>query len=411
MTHAALSRIRRSLSSLLPVFAAGTAALYLWFEFARSHMWGDQAYLMYAAQQMLRGHVLDGRTLIETNPPFPVWFSVVPVGIARILHISPSTSMRFVTLAVLLGVLRWSQHILVTSATIKERTATMWLSGSSLALLLVQPTFFGQREHFVVILLFPYILVRALERKIVIGLFETLAIGALAGVAVCFKPQQLLAFIAAEVFCFIQVRDAPLRQRNMATAAFSIIIIYVLATGLFASGYFTSVLPQLRDTYWAFGTHTLPDMAFHAAGGLSLAVFVGWLVWFWARGRMKIPVLSGAFLACGSGAALSYDFQHSAWAYQRIPASQFVGLAVFFMIADLFFEPSDSYSIFTFTRTRLFVVLGLIAATGAVFRNTKRQSEPGAKLAVDDVLASLPAGTTLYIFFRPDEPFLYNIGW
>ncbi|MGI4757803.1 MAG: hypothetical protein ACRYGF_13245, partial [Janthinobacterium lividum] len=56
--------------------------LYLLYEFLLSHVEGDQAYLLYAAQQMLHGVQLDGPRLIETNPPLIVWFSIVPAALA-----------------------------------------------------------------------------------------------------------------------------------------------------------------------------------------------------------------------------------------------------------------------------------------------------------------------------------------
>lgn len=39
----------------------------------------DQPWLLYAASQMLHGVRLDGQWLLETNPPFVVWFYSIPV--------------------------------------------------------------------------------------------------------------------------------------------------------------------------------------------------------------------------------------------------------------------------------------------------------------------------------------------
>ena len=63
------------LGSLLVPAAISIVIFYLLYVFFLSHIWGDQAFLLYAAKEVLAGVKLDGPRLIEVNPPLIVWFS------------------------------------------------------------------------------------------------------------------------------------------------------------------------------------------------------------------------------------------------------------------------------------------------------------------------------------------------
>src|ERR1700685_142475 len=80
------------------VFLCAIACGLLWgFELApmiAAPMGIDQAWDLYAANAVLHGVRLDGPRLIETNPPFLIWFFSLPVVLARALHISLSAGFR-----------------------------------------------------------------------------------------------------------------------------------------------------------------------------------------------------------------------------------------------------------------------------------------------------------------------------
>jgi hypothetical protein len=98
-------------SLVLPV-AISIVIFYLLYVFFLSHIWGDQAFLLYAAREVLAGVKLDGSRLIVVNPPLIVWFSEIPVVVARVLPISPVVALRVITLTFVSASTVWSTRLL-----------------------------------------------------------------------------------------------------------------------------------------------------------------------------------------------------------------------------------------------------------------------------------------------------------
>ena len=161
----------------------------------------DQNWFLYAAQRLLAGAKPDGPLLQLTNPPLIAWLSVLPVLIARLLHIAPDQVLKLLVFVMIGGSIAWSIRIFRIAgwarlpvsahlAVYSLLTAEFWIRGED----------FGQREHLVIILVLPYILSAASGAAAKLSFYERCAIGFLGGIAVCFKPQQVLIIIGLEFF-------------------------------------------------------------------------------------------------------------------------------------------------------------------------------------------------------------------
>ncbi len=82
------------LLSFLLAAGLALALYYIGFECLLVNWQGDQAWLLYAAKLVLAGVPLDGNRLIEVNPPLIVWFSTIPVALAKALHVSPLLALK-----------------------------------------------------------------------------------------------------------------------------------------------------------------------------------------------------------------------------------------------------------------------------------------------------------------------------
>src|ERR1700748_3789720 len=100
------------LTSLLVPVSLSVALFILLYIVFLSHLWGDQAFLMYAAKQVLAGVPLDGPQLIETNPPMVVWFSVLPMLISQHLHLLPDFALWGTLLLMVAVSTLWSYRLL-----------------------------------------------------------------------------------------------------------------------------------------------------------------------------------------------------------------------------------------------------------------------------------------------------------
>jgi hypothetical protein len=166
----------------------------------------DMAFLLYAAGRLLDGATLY-RNVVEINPPLVIWLNVPIELLARTAHVSEFVVYRLVTAAVV-GALFGFSYQLLRWYVLPDQPAY----GRYLLLLLCFALFplagddFGQREHFVLALLTPYILLVAAQRRgaALRGVgphrSERVVIGVLAGVALALKPHFVLAWLALVFF-------------------------------------------------------------------------------------------------------------------------------------------------------------------------------------------------------------------
>jgi hypothetical protein len=166
----------------------------------------DMAFLLYAAGRLLDGATLY-RDVVEINPPLVIWLNVPIELLARATHVSEFVVYRLAT-AALVGALFWFSFRLVRSYVLPDQPAY----GRYLLLLLCVAWFplagddFGQREHFVLALLTPYVLLVAAQRRgaALRGVgphpSERVVIGVLAGAALALKPHFALAWLALVFF-------------------------------------------------------------------------------------------------------------------------------------------------------------------------------------------------------------------
>ncbi len=198
----------------------------------------DMAFLLYAA-----GRVLDGATLyrdvVEINPPLIVGFNAGVVALARALHLSDFAVYRLVTALVVGALLCFAARLLARWELPGSPAARRYLVLALGFVLFALPRKdFGQREHFVLALLLPYLCCAAarLEGRAV-GPRTAVAAGALAAVGIALKPHFVLAWLAAEA-C-VRVVEPRLRSRltpEAATAALGLVA-YLLAVPRYAPGY------------------------------------------------------------------------------------------------------------------------------------------------------------------------------
>jgi hypothetical protein len=166
----------------------------------------DMAFLLYAAGRLLDGATLY-RDVVEINPPLVIWLNVPIEALARATHVSDFVLYRLVTAAAVGVLFRFCYH-LVRWYVLPDRPA----DGRYLLLLLCFALFplagsdFGQREHFVLALLAPSILLVAARRRGAAlrgsspRYSEMALVGVLAGVAIALKPHFALAWLALVAF-------------------------------------------------------------------------------------------------------------------------------------------------------------------------------------------------------------------
>ena len=166
----------------------------------RSLVGADIAFLLYAA-----GRVVDGarlyRDVLEINPPLIILLNIPAVLVGRALGVAEVSAYRFLTTLLLSGSLLTCAALLRRIVPADQEPFRRWvvvLIGA--AFFLVGAQDYGQREHLLLALTFPYLLLaaaRARERSI--PGWAAVGIGIAAGLGFALKPHFLLLLFALEL--------------------------------------------------------------------------------------------------------------------------------------------------------------------------------------------------------------------
>ncbi len=361
--------INRNQARLLPPLACICAALFgigLDQIFLR-HVGHDQSWCIYAANQVLHGVQLDGPTLIESNPPFIVWFSCLSVLLGQFLHIGILNGFRLFFDILATISIAWSTSLFKRMKGSLFSVLGFAFLQIAVAFLLIRKDSLGQREHMLVLLMVPYLVLAGsrLERKpLSMSMFESILIGIAAAVSVALKPQHIVDVVLIEALLMIRFRSI----RTGATptvAAFTLgIIAYLGAVLAFGRAWLSNILPLLNLGYWGLNHPYLTILreSRPILAGLLLSAAV--ILFF--RRRMRFPGVIAALALAAAGSFIAYIQQHKGWSYQLIPAGLFVflclGIAALGLIEYWLDSSAESRTYRPVARASLAAGLTIIAA-------------------------------------------------
>lgn len=398
-------RQRATVSPLTLLAIIGAALLFLnrVLVLLASPAGHDQSWYLLAAQRLLSGATLYGPRLSETNPPLIIWFSAIPVLLARLIHSSPAFALYLTVLAMILLSSVWSVRLL-RLRTSYAKGLPLFLAACAIAFveLDISPDDFGQREQLLVILVVPYILAATIGAINRLSIAERCALGVAAGLAVCLKPQQLLIIVGLELFLAISARSI---RRAIAPEILSMLLtggLYVLLVRFLTPLYMQKTVPLLFETYWAY--RTIPALALAGAQwSLLLLALAALATCFVYRKVLHDPATTTGLIVCSFASSIAFDIQHAGWDYQRFPSREFFLLALFYLMIDIL-RPIIDRSPRLSMRFAI-VSVGLIAISLSALAVRLYRRPPVEHNELDDFFAQYKPNTTVYVFATTVEPF------
>jgi hypothetical protein len=292
----------------------------------------DQMWLLYAARLMLHGSPIYGPEIFETNPPLILWMSTVPAAIGSLTHLPDTAVGKLLALAVEFGIGALCLRLLGLTRPALSRATLCFFAFVYVTVVAVMPARdFGQRDHFLVLFLLPYVFAAA-GRAEGIRIAPALAalVGALALCGVVLKPHHILVFAAIEISLLFHKRAKLLRPELLAAVVSG--LLFLLAVRLFAPRYLAVIVPLDRDTYWAYGAQPFlqllrDSIQLHLLAALDLALIL-------FAGSRKTTALSRMLFTAGIAATLAFHLQGTGWYYQQLPALTFLSFALAFLLLD-----------------------------------------------------------------------------
>ena len=301
------------IACVIAIVALGAAAEIA--TFART----DIAFMLYAAERVVGGARLYV-DVVEINPPLIIALNLPAVLLSRALGISDILAYRALTIATLAGALafaNWSlRWILGPGVDTLRRGLVLVLA---FALFLAVGNDFGQREHLLVALALPYVLLavgRVGGRAAPVG--PAVAAGVLAGVGLAIKPHFLLVWVAVEGYACWRLRAKRPSYEAAGVAAF--LVVYLAGVALLTPQYF-GVVRLLGPAYFGFGHDPFLHVLVTAPSApvCYLAVLACAALRREARHRDLWTVLLVALVASFvAGAA-----QQKGWSYHFYPSEAF----------------------------------------------------------------------------------------
>jgi hypothetical protein len=357
----------------------------------------DQNWYLYAAHMVMSGTQLYGPQLVDIDPPFITWFSAIPAFLAHWLHLGPLLMLKVVVVAMMLGSLAWSARIL-RAALPAANPSFLYLALLSLlsAQILLRHFDVGQREHLLFILLVPYVLSAAFGDRAKLPFLERCAIGVIGGIAICFKPQEVITLVGLELFIAAWTRSL----RRLVSPDFLCAVLtdvaYVALIRLTTPIYFT-LIPTLRDVYWAFGPYSVLHLIKAKAhfNVILLLVLLGFIL---RRRQLRFANLSGAFLACCLAASIAFYVQHTGWTYQAYPFQAFLLLAALWIIIDLLSPLYETWRFDSAFAVSTLVFALLLLAPMLVHYRRHSEFDAANKPYPETVFAQYPPQTPVYQF-------------
>ncbi len=298
---------------------------------------GDTSWLLHAGERLLQGgdYLHD---FFEVNTPMAIFVYLPAVLLTKFTHLS-----FIITLPVYVFFLASLSLVFCTILSTKifkakqTGTAKYFLVALAFVFILLPASQFGQREHLLVLLATPYLLLTVMR---VAGTscnqLLTLLIGLLAGVGFVIKPYFILLWLADELYLLYKNKtilfyDFMALLRPEFFAVIFVFILYGIAILLITPEYVTQVLPVILRFYYFISSYTWAAVLTRPLIIFSLLVFIFYLM---ARKQFSDKQVADIFAVAIVPGLLIYILQRTIFYYHLLPALSFASLLLFLMLNE-----------------------------------------------------------------------------
>lgn len=368
------------------LFRALTALIFLTaiIRFSFSSLNHDVSWMLYCAQQMQAGKTLYV-DMLEVNPPLIIWLAHPAVWISDITGVSAGggykiwmfvlTVLSLLISAPLLKRLRIGNTVWMIPALTFLLT---WMSGHN----------FAQREHFMAVLILPYVILTALRREGArINPAAAAGIAAIAAIGICIKPYFILVPAALEVYLLFAIGLKATLKRPEPYAMVILGLGYLAAIFKFTPEYIDAAFGYISDVYSAGFKTGVGDVLYEMLPVIA-ALLVGGVAAVKAKADMKAaPPLYVAFGLTALALAAGYFIQFKGWLNHAYPVYVFAAVPALVAAICLWRNGKDLkvYAILMASAVMFMTVAPLL---GAKWRDTNNH-QIGAYLKAEHNAQSL----------------------
>lgn len=233
--------------ALLALMFAASSLKHLFFPF--NH---DNAVHIHAARTILENGSLY-RHFFETNPPLFPWLTLLPTLAGDVSGVSVFFFYRAMIYLVAAGAL------VLVALDLKRLGVTSARSGMTAILLFwaalligLQNYDFGQRDHLIAVLVFPFTINLAVRLQSTQTGRLTVPVALLLAIGIAIKPQFIFIWMLGESAVMLRHRS----MRSVISLPNLLVVLlggsYIAAVLVLEPAYFSDIMPLLRQTYGTF---------------------------------------------------------------------------------------------------------------------------------------------------------------
>lgn len=283
----------------------------------------DVASLLYDTQLMLtKGAYVND--FFETNPPMIFYIYTPVILISKLIPLSLAVLFRIYLFA-WIGISMICCFKLLKQIFVKDKDDIM-LGGFFIVLffilLFLPGNEFGQREHFLMIFMLPYLFsaVLAAQNKKIHWVFAVW-IGLMAGMGFGLKPYFLLPVILIECYLIVIKRHLFAWIRVESIVCLSVLTLYLASVFIFYKTYIHIMLPLISHLYFMSTKEPWIHIFISPSVVFCVLVWIGFFVFFkQSKQRELIAILMLSL----TGMIAAFLVPRAAWFYHVLPA---MGLA------------------------------------------------------------------------------------
>jgi hypothetical protein len=319
---------------------------------------GDAAYLAFAARQLL-AHGAYGRDIFETNPPMILYLMLPVIGLQKLLPLSLVTMYRWYVLA--LAILSSTVSFLLLKVFIKKEDVFLKnavLTAILFVLFFLPMSSFAQREHFFIILTFPYVFLSVLRLQgKSIPVFAATLIGFFAGLGFSLKPFFLVTLALIELYGMYQKKNFFYWLRAESITIFTVIFLYLCLIVIDEPGYIQYIFPWVLKYYFPFYKIPWEHMALYPFIQFILIILISYFIF--PRSK-EYPHFTRILWLATVGMCMAFIIPRMPWYYHILPALGFAIILGAVYIGEFFKFFKATYKIF-------FMVLSFFLLFGSCY--------------------------------------------
>ena len=293
----------------------------------------DVAWINYGVGRLLQGDKLY-RDVVEINPPLIYSISLPPIWLARTSGWSENGF--YVAWVLLIATMSsWISYGVLTAGNHRKLDGYFGMALMHVALItVIIGESFGQREHFLFMLLAPYVylcLVRLEAKSVRTSLAA--CIGACAALGIALKPHYILVPAFIEILLVSQKRNFRYRMlRPEATAGLATAALIVTIVALAYPEFISEIVPLASRAYFPFYKESSETIWFDFA---TLLLFISISIYRFAEVQATSAAPGSVLAVAAMASALAMLVQFRGFPYQQLPTIFFLFMISAFRLSSL----------------------------------------------------------------------------